>query len=133
MMSVEDLGWMAGSWRCEIWGGVFEETWSLPAPDGMIGMGRHLREGKTTFTEAMSIQPDGEGGLIMWILTSRLSAEGLKAKPFQLQEQGPGFAVFARPPGDFPTTIRYERMGEDSMLCLLEGEGRSERFGFVRR
>lgn len=131
-MLVEDLGWMAGSWRCEIWGGEFEETWSYQVPDGMIGMGRHLRDGVTTFTEFMSIEPDGEGGLIMWILTSRLSGKDLKVKPFRLDALGEGAVEFSRPPGDFPTTIRYERAGEESMVCLLEGEGKSERFEFVR-
>ena len=64
--SIMDLGWMAGSWSCKVWGGTFEETWLPPVGGTIQGTGRFVSGGRVEFTEFMSIEngPTGERGYV---------------------------------------------------------------------
>lgn len=45
------VGWLAGNWKGEAFGGIAEETWSQPAGESMIGMFRLIDNGKMAFSE----------------------------------------------------------------------------------
>ncbi|MBK9315195.1 MAG: hypothetical protein IPM55_13275 [Acidobacteria bacterium] len=49
--SVSDLGWMAGTWTCEKWGGEMKEIWAAPSGNTMIGMFSHVKAGEPGFYE----------------------------------------------------------------------------------
>ena len=56
---IEDLSWMVGSWEGDGFGGVSEEMWA-PAADGtMMGMYRHLQDGKLVFYEFLLLDENG--------------------------------------------------------------------------
>lgn len=57
---IEDLHWISGSWTGEALGGTFEETWNPPLGDSMMGLFRLVKDGKTQFSEIMSIVPQGD-------------------------------------------------------------------------
>src|SRR5687767_7672203 len=116
--TVSDLAWMAGSWRCEIWGGTFEERWSEPAGGTMIGAGRHIAEGKTKFMEFLSIEADKDGKLVMWILLGSPSKGPKNAVPFALASSKPGEAVFENTENDFPSKITYKR-NDEKLWCRI--------------
>jgi hypothetical protein len=131
--TVSDLAWLSGSWKAEIWGGVFEEHWGSAAGDAMMGTGRLLRDGKTAFMEFMSIEVDAEG-LTMWMILGRPSQGRKEPVPFRLKQLKGQDALFERAvDGDFPTTIHYQRTGE-RLVCVLrgtrQGEQAQERFEF---
>lgn len=132
--TVDDLRFITGSWRCDIWGGVFEETWSAPADGTMVGVGRHRSAGKTGFMEFMSIETDAEGGITMFIALGALSKGPTKPVPFQLSAAGQNVAVFEREGDDFPTRVHYERLAE-RLKCTIsgtkDGEAKTESFDFV--
>lgn len=52
---IESLAWIAGDWQGEALGGKFEESWNTPSGDSMLGMFKLVNDGKTTFSEHMSI------------------------------------------------------------------------------
>ncbi len=52
---IENLAWIAGDWQGEALGGKFEESWNTPSGDSMLGMFKLVNDGKTTFSEHMSI------------------------------------------------------------------------------
>lgn len=117
--SIDGLAWMAGDWSCPKWGGVFEERWSPPASGSMVGSGRLMVDGKTTFIEFMSIEPT-EGGLTMFMVLGKPSKGVGKPVPFTLTKASPGEAVFECPTNDFPSKITYTKK-ESTLVCVLEG------------
>lgn len=59
--AVSDLGWLAGDWTCEKWGGRMNEIWAPPTGNSMIGMFNHVKSGETAFYEFMTIEKNVEG------------------------------------------------------------------------
>src|SRR4051812_33978178 len=112
---IEDLAWMAGSWRCEIWGGEFEEHWSSPEGGTMVGMGRHLLEGRTKFMEFLSIEPS-DAGLTMWTILGSPSKSPKTGMPFELASFDGTTAVFTNSKNPYPSRIVYRRT-ETTMTC----------------
>jgi hypothetical protein len=117
---VKDLAWMSGAWECSIWGGTFQERWSEPAGGTMIGSGRLIAEGKTQFMEFMSVEPNKEGKLVMWMLLGSPSEGTKKGVPFTMTSSTKTEAVFENPKNDFPSKIMYKRSG-DMLKCRIEG------------
>lgn len=117
---VDDLRFMSGSWRCEIWGGVFEETWSAPSDGTMVGVGRHRAGGKTGFMEFMSIETGADGGITMFIALGALSKGPTKPEPFRLKTADGKAATFERGGDDFPTRIHYQAAPK-GLKCTISG------------
>jgi hypothetical protein len=55
--NLNDVSWIAGNWRGEALGGVFEETWNAPLGDSMMGIFRLAKNGKVEFYELLTIVP----------------------------------------------------------------------------
>lgn len=120
---IEDLVFMTGHWTCDVWGGTFEEIWTMPAAGTMQGLGRHVAGGKTTFMEFLSIEPTQGGGLTMWIILGAPSKGDKKPVPFKLTSAANGVAVFENSGNDFPSKITYRASGKEKrkLLCRIEG------------
>lgn len=56
---IEKLEWLKGYWIGDGFDGVSEEIWTHAADDTMMGMYRHIKDGKVTFYEFMHLTPDG--------------------------------------------------------------------------
>lgn len=56
---IEDYQWLAGSWIGDGFGGISEETWSLPVDGTMMGMYRHHKDGKILFYEFLLLDETG--------------------------------------------------------------------------
>lgn len=117
--TIEDLSWMAGAWRCEIWGGTFEEFWTPPSGGIMQGCGRHTADGKNGFMEFMSIEK-GADGLTMHMILGAPSKGDKKPVPFKLTSFDGKTALFENPKNDFPSKIAYVKE-KDGMSCWIEG------------
>ncbi|MHC4924878.1 MAG: DUF6265 family protein [Planctomycetota bacterium] len=59
--ATEILSWLQGTWRPESPGEVWEETWSAPEGDGLVGMTRWVKDGKVVLYELLSVV-DGKDG-----------------------------------------------------------------------
>lgn len=57
--NIQDYQWLAGSWVGDGFGGVSEESWSLPIDGTMMGMYRHHINGKITFYEFFLLDKNG--------------------------------------------------------------------------
>ena len=57
--NIEDYQWLAGSWLGDGFGGVSEESWSLPVDGTMMGMYRHYKDGKIMFYEFLLLDETG--------------------------------------------------------------------------
>ena len=49
------LSWLVGHWIGDGWGGISEEVWASPVDGAMMGMYRHIKDGKINFYEFMNI------------------------------------------------------------------------------
>lgn len=117
--TIEDLAWMVGAWRCDIWGGTFEEFWTPPSGGIMQGCGRHTADGKNGFMEFMSIEK-GPGGLTMHMILGAPSKGDKKPVPFKLTSFDGKTALFENPKNEFPSKIAYVKE-KDGMSCWIEG------------
>lgn len=126
---------MTGSWEAEIWGGVFEETWSVPRGETLTHMGRHTSEGQTGFLEFASIEKK-EGKWGMYVMLGAPSKGDKKPTPFGLEKAAKGDVTFYSATNDYPTRIRYQGEGKDTMTVTLTGKengmDKSDVFNFKR-
>lgn len=62
--TIEDVAWLAGTWRGEGLGGTVEEIWSAPSGGAMMGMFKLVKEGKPGLYEFELIVEE-EGSLTL--------------------------------------------------------------------
>lgn len=133
--SIMDLGWMAGTWSCKVWGGTFEETWLPPVGGTIQGTGRFVSGGRVEFTEFMSIENGPTDKLQFFVLNHRLSEGKAEAEPFDIEELHKDRVKFTRGGDDFPQTIIYKKT-KTGMFCRIEGTQKGKPahtdFNFVR-
>lgn len=86
----------------------------------MIGMGRHLKAGKTEFMEFMTVESSG-GQITMWILLGSPSKGPKAGVPFKLTSMNAQEVVFENPSNEFPSKIIYKRGGNGRMTARIEG------------
>ena len=118
---VQELAFLAGRWRGGVTGGLFDEEWSHPAADSMMGMFRYMENGKVKFYEFMVIEATASGpvlrvrhfdpGLEAW-------EEKAAALSYPLQSFAGNQVVFASP--DKSTRITYRRTGPGALTMVLE-------------
>jgi len=132
--SIDDLAWLAGTWRNEGGQMPFEETWTAPWGGTMVAVSRGLKAGKTSMVELSSIEPhDGKlhlhlrhfhGGLKPW-------ASEQEALVWTLVECTENRAVFTNASRPFPRDVIYEREG-GTLRALLAGTqgGNETQMGF---
>lgn len=126
--SIENLRWMAGDWICNLGKGTFEETWLPPNGGTMQGVGRHVIDGKTVFMEFLSIEPDKDGGLTMYIMLGAPSRGDKKPRAFKLTQIGKNVATFEWPENEFPSMIRYTRDKGGPLFCRISGKQQGKDF-----
>lgn len=119
-VKVDDLGWMAGTWTCSVWGGTFQETWLPPSGGTLQGTGRLVRDGKVVFMEFMTIEAAENGKAKMFVLNQRLSEGSKTPEPFALVSQTSEMVKFERGGDDFPQIITYSKT-KSGMFCRIEG------------
>lgn len=60
--TIEDMKWLAGTWRGKGMGGTVEEIWSEPQAGVMMGMFRFMQEGKLQMLELMTLSEKDDKG-----------------------------------------------------------------------
>ena len=126
---VDDLAWLAGTWRSEDDHGLFEEHWLPPASGGMAGVFRAVTGGKHSLYEVLAIETGADGVPVMLLRhfgagLEPWKSEAGKTPSWPLAESGKGKAVFTNPETEFPQTISYEMEGKDAVkVRLVPGPG----------
>lgn len=120
-VSDEDFAFLTGAWEAEIWGGVFEETWSVPRAGTITHMGRHTSGGNTGFIEFSTIEKDREGRWTLFLLLGSPSKGDKKPSAFVLDRASEGDLTFVNPTNDYPTAIHYQGDGRENLTATLSG------------
>ncbi|MDX2043244.1 MAG: DUF6265 family protein [Acidobacteriota bacterium] len=113
--TLDDLAWLAGCWQDERGTRFREESWTKPKGGTMLGVGRQVRDGKTTEYEFMRIHED-KGEIYF---TAKPS--GQAETTFKLVSYADGKATFENPQHDFPTRVIYSKQSDGSLLARIEG------------
>lgn len=127
---VGELAWIAGSWKGEALGGAFEETWNPPSGDSMLGMFKLIRNGKTQFSEIMTIVEQGES-LVLKLKHFHGDLRGWEEKDqtvefplVRLQENEANFQG-----------LTFRRFGTDrlNIYVAMKGDGENRELEFTAR
>lgn len=133
---VQDLAFLVGRWRGGVAGGLFDEEWSSPSADTMMGMFRYMENGKVQFYEFMTIEATAAGP----VLRLRHFDQGLAAwegkdaaQSFPVASFAENQVVFATP--DKSTKLTYRRSQTESLVVILErtaaGHAGKQEFDFT--
>lgn len=57
---IQEAAWLAGHWEGAGLGGTNESLWSPPAGGAMMGVYRHVRDGKVVFYQFLTLKSNGE-------------------------------------------------------------------------
>jgi hypothetical protein len=130
--SVDEMGWLAGQWQGAALGGTVEEVWGSPAPGGMLGFYRLVKDGALVFAELMMIVPDGDSVAI------RLKHFNADLTGWEEKAEVRSFPLVARSGGRFYFDgMTFVPTGRDRLEVLLriggkDGKNRDERFEYRR-
>lgn len=121
---VQDFSFLTGRWRGGIsGGGLFDEVWSPPSADSMMGMFRYIESGRVQFYEFMVIEATPSGP----VLNLRHFDPGLtgweeKNAPltFTVDSSSEKQVVFVN--ADKSTTLTYRRSSPVALSETLERE-----------
>jgi predicted enzyme related to lactoylglutathione lyase len=129
---LDDLAWMAGTWRGVQGAHTVEEHWSEPVGDSMVGSFRMVAKDQPVFYELIVIELEGDTpvmrlkhfdpGLSGW-------EKRKQALSFTLQERGEDHALFVDE--EHGKSLRYARTGDALTIELVHEEGTSH-FELVR-
>jgi len=109
------MGWLAGEWSGEMWGGRYVAYYSTPEGGKILSHSRLLKGAEVAFHE-FEVFEAREGGVHLAPYPGGRPADG-----FALAELDPEArrAVFENPDKDFPTRIVYERPAEGELRVTL--------------
>ena len=113
--SLQQLGWMSGSWSTTNGPAEIEEHWTTPAGDTMVGMGRTVINGKTRYFEYLRLVQKADG--IYYIAQPK----GAPPTEFKLVKLSGNEAVFENLAHDFPKRILYRKEDDGGLSARIEG------------
>jgi hypothetical protein len=122
--SAAQLGWLAGCWELRRPNGVrIEESWTRPVGGLLLGTGRTSRTvagGAPRVLEFELSTIEERADALVYVARP----SGQARTEFVADTVTATVASFANPAHDFPTRVRYERRGADSLVARISGPGR---------
>lgn len=129
--TLEDLGWLVGTWRGEGLGGEFEEHWTAATAGTMLGVFRLVMEGKIKVIEFTLIADEGERIAFRFkhFRPDYTTWEANRPLDFTLVSVSESEAVFLSeaPDQNAPRRITYNLLQDGSLVAEVAGsdeEGR---------
>ncbi len=113
---VDQFAWLAGCWGFDTENGRYEEVWSAPTGNSMLGYSRRIENGYTREFEFLRIVTSGGGGFDYIAAPKGENPTRFNSVSFAGEK-----AVFENPDNDFPQRITYEKLGPDAVTARIEG------------
>jgi len=127
------LNWLVGHWIGDGFGGISEEIWTRPVDGAMMGMYRHIKDGKVNFYEFMNIV-EIEGKIEMRIKHFNNDLTGWEEKDKYMTFP---FIKANENYFEFDGLIFHKLSEKDMQITLVigdkEGNTRTEVFTFTRQ
>jgi len=129
---VDRFAWMSGCWGFDTETGRYEEIWTAPSGNSMLGVSRRIENGFTREFEFLRIVTSGGGGFD-YIAMPR----GENETRFNTASITDHRVVFDNPANEFPSRIVYEHTPPDQLDARIEGTSNGQpmalRFPMRRR
>jgi len=113
---VTQFNWLSGCWAFATENGRYEEIWTTPSGNSMLGMSRRLENGYTREYEYMRIVTSGGGGFDFIAKPKDSDETSFNASSFSEHQ-----VVFENPDNDFPQKITYQLVAQDQVHARIEG------------
>lgn len=113
---VEQFAWLSGCWGFDTVNGRYEEQWTAPTGNSMLGVSRRVEEGYTREFEFMRIVTTGGGGFAYVA-----QPQGNPETRFPMESLVGTRAVFENPDNAFPRRVIYEFVPPDALNARIEG------------
>jgi hypothetical protein len=110
------LAWLAGCWAAENGEAGSGEQWMPLAGGTLLGMGRTVRDGRTTEHEFLQIRLNAEGKPVYIALPS-----GQREATFIATSLSADAVTFENPQHDFPQRIMYRSLPGGRLAARIEG------------
>jgi len=110
---LEQLAWLAGTWRMGRPTGFVEETWIPAAGGGMLGVGRTISDGRMVSFEFVRIEQRGDR------LVYIAQPGGRSGTEFEMADQSADHVLFENPEHDFPKWVLYERRTDGTVMATV--------------
>ena len=121
---VDQFHWLAGCWGFDTPDGRYEEIWSAPTGNNMLGMSRRIVDGFTREFEYMRIVTSGGGGFDFTAMPQGESATRFNSVSFTATK-----VVFENLDHDFPSRVIYESAAPDAVNARIEGTSNGQAMG----
>lgn len=108
------LGWLAGSWAGDAWGGRFHAHYSTPDGGKVLSYSRLVRDGREAYHE-FEVFEARDGAVRLQPFPGGKRVDG-----FTLGTTGEREAVFENPDKDWPTRITYARVADEKLVITLD-------------
>ena len=123
--SLNNFATLSGCWeRTEKSGSLISEMWMKPAGTSMLGVGRTVKNGKTTDFEFMRIEQQDDG--IYYVARPKANTT---ETAFKLKSAAGSEFTFENPEHDFPQRIIYKIKGS-ALAARIEGTRNGKSMGF---
>ncbi|MGB0221414.1 MAG: DUF6265 family protein [Sinimarinibacterium flocculans] len=121
---VDQFRWLAGCWAFDTPDGRYEEIWTPPTGNSMLGVSRRIVDGFTREFEYMRIVTSGGGGFDFIALP-----QGENATRFNSVSFTDNSVVFENPDNDFPNRVTYTLAPPDGVDARIEGRSNGQPMG----
>ncbi len=129
---------MTGHWIGGDPGELSEEVWSAPEGDSMMGMWRLVEKGQTRIYEMLTLTQEGDRVVLrIRHFSPKLVAREDKDRALELSlvAKRSNQAVFESSEFNVQGAVRltYRRPTPETLISILEKEGKQQEFSFRRR
>jgi len=126
LTSIKDFAGMAGCWERTNAAKtlIVSEQWMRPAGTSMLGMGRTVKDGRTSDYEYMRIEQRDDGIYFVAKPLANTTETSFKMKSLQ-----PGIVIFENLAHDFPQRVIYNFSKADSLTARIEGTMNGKKSG----
>ncbi len=115
---IKTLSWLQGSWLSQSPHGNAIEVWSIQNDSVYAGKSYFVSGSDTLSSETITLEQTGAE--LNYIPVVKNQNQGRPVQ-FKLTHTDKDLWVFENPSHDFPTVIKYRRIGQDSLLAEISG------------
>ena len=115
---IKNAEWLVGTWASNTEHGILYESWQKSDKYKLAGKSYFLEQGDTLLFETIQLLKEGDA--LYYIVTGAGGSEQGDI-PFKSITVKPNHFVFENKLHDFPQTIMYKKITNDSLLAIVEG------------
>jgi hypothetical protein len=131
--AIEQAHWLLGTWKSKATDGDLTEIWKKMNDSVYVGESYVVVKTDTVFYESIRLMKKNKKWNYVVAVKNQNNEQPVS---FEMKRLTPTQIVFANPTHDFPSTISYTQITQDSMMAeisgLIKGKQQSQHFYMKR-